>query len=100
MSPISPRQAAQLKERVGRELLILVCALAFGLLAMPPLLWFAGRRAFGPYAGGGVEALAQNFFQGLAHGSFAFWVVGLAPYCIVLLARGLFEVARGFPGAR
>jgi len=97
MSPTPVRESTDLKDKVGREVLILVCALAFGLLAMPPLLWFAGRRALGPYADGGVEALAQNFFQGLEKGSFAFWVVGLAPYLIVLLMRALFGIVRGLP---
>ncbi|MGH8148638.1 MAG: hypothetical protein ACRETB_01490 [Steroidobacteraceae bacterium] len=83
-----------LKDQVGRELLMLLCALAFGFVAMPPLLWFAGRRALGPYAGGGVEALAENFFQGLKSGTLGFWVVALAPYCIVLLVRALAGIAR------
>ncbi len=87
-------------DAAGRELLILLSALAFGLLAIPPLLWFVGHRTLGPYADGGVEALAQNYFRGLASGTLAFWVAALAPYLVVLLLRALYVFARGPLAAR
>lgn len=100
MTSHPPRDPPGLKDQIGRELLILLCALAFGLLAVPPLLWFIGRRALGPYSGGGVEALAENFFQGLKSGTVGFWIVALAPYFIVLLVRALAGIARSLPAAQ
>lgn len=100
MSPRAARESKGLPDRIGRELLILGCALAFGLLASPPLVWLVGQRAFGAYADGGLQALARNFFRGLADGSFGFWLVGLAPYAVVLLIRALIAIFRYAPAAQ
>ncbi len=99
MSPDPPaRDSSSLPAAVRHELLILAGALAFGVLVVPPLLWLAGGHALGPYADGGMGDLLENFFRGLAGGSFAFWAVALCPYLITLVVRALLGIARGFPG--
>ena len=83
-----------------RELILLACALAVGVLAMPPLLWLVGTRTLGPYPGGGIGAMLGNFFRGLGGGSLGFWVVALAPYLFVTLLRALIALARLSPAER
>jgi len=78
---------------------VLAVALAFGLFAMPPLVWLAGTRAFGAYADGGPKALIVNFFHGLAAGSVGFWAVAVGPYVISLVARLLVSLVRGVAAA-
>jgi hypothetical protein len=97
--PPPPRESWSLPAAVRRELVILAGALAFGVVVVPPLLWLAGTRSLGPYAGGGPGALVESFFRGLASASLAFWVVALAPYLITLVVRALVGIARGFPAA-
>lgn len=77
-----------------RELIVLAAALAFGLLAAPPLVWIAGSRALGPYAGGGLGAFLASFYRSLARGTFAYWMVALGPYLVVLLVRALLAIPR------
>lgn len=98
MSLLAPSRAATgLPGALRRELLVLGAALAFGVLAVPPLLWVAGPRALGPYAGGGVTAIVANFFRGLASGSIACWLVALGPYLVLMLLRALVAVMRSPP---
>ena len=83
-----------------RELVILVIALLVGIVLLPPLIWFAGLRAFGPYAGGGFPGLLGNYFRGLASGEIGFWTVATAPYLIVLVTRITVSLARLFSTPR
>lgn len=78
-----------------RELIVLAAALAFGAVAIPPLLWLAGSRALGPYAGGGLAAFFASFYRGLASGTFGFWMAALGPYLIALVVRALIGTVRG-----
>jgi hypothetical protein len=87
---------AGLLASLRRELIMLVAALAFGVLAVPPLLWLAGPRALGPYPGGGIGSMITNFFGGLASGSFGFWTVAVAPYILLIVVRVLFAIVRSF----
>jgi len=80
--------------RARRELFILLAALVFGAGLLPPLIYLAGARAFGPYAAGGLSALEGNYFRGLASGSFGFWTVAVAPYLAILIARLTVHLAR------
>jgi hypothetical protein len=91
------RDVAGSRASLRRELIFLAGALAFGVLAVPPLLWLVGARALGPYPGGGMSAMVTNFFRGLASGSLAFWVVALAPYLLISLLRALIALARASP---
>jgi hypothetical protein len=95
MSP-SPRSRDPrgLLGTLRREVILLAGGLAFGMLAVPPLLWLAGTRELGPYAGGGVPSIVANFFRGLASGSFGFWIVAVGPYLMLTLLRALIGIAR------
>lgn len=69
------------------ELRWLLLALAAGLLLLPTLLWVTGKALLGNYANGGLLALWFDFAQELAAGSFAAWILLLAPYALVIAAR-------------
>jgi hypothetical protein len=96
--PLAIQHALRAPMPIRRELLVLAAALAFGVLAVPPLLWVVGSRALGPYAGGGIGAFLASFFRGLASGTFGFWMVALGPYLLTLVARALGGLARGSAG--
>ena len=80
--------------RARRELVILALAVLFGIAVLPPVIFLAGSRAFGPYAGGGLTALVGNFFRGLAGGSLGFWTIATAPYLAIVLVRLTLGIAR------
>ena len=94
MDPGSSHQDSSGGARARRELIILGVALLLGLVVLPPLIFLAGARAFGPYAAGGLPALLGNFWRGLAAGAVGFWIVALTPYALVLITRLTFGVAR------
>ncbi len=88
--------------RAERELIIFAVGLAFGLIAMPFLIWFVGNRMLGPYSHGqnphaGPFALAADFLLGLVHGSVVFWMVALGPAVLVLLLRLFVALWRALP---
>ncbi|HTP39821.1 MAG TPA: hypothetical protein VMI92_09640 [Steroidobacteraceae bacterium] len=70
-----------------RELLRLGIALVLGCVIVPALIWWVGKLILGPYAHGGLLALWGDFFAGLAHASFPFWLVALGPYALLWLLR-------------
>jgi hypothetical protein len=92
-----PRGVAGFWAALRRELIILGAALAFGVLAVPPLLWLAGPRFLGPYPGGGPGAIVANFFRGLASGESGFWIIALGPYLILTALRALIALVRARP---
>jgi hypothetical protein len=94
VDPTSSQSPSPHRARARRELIILGVALATGLLVLPPLIYLAGSRAFGPYAGGGLMGLLGNFWRGLVAGGVGFWIVALAPYALILITRITFGVAR------
>ncbi|MGB8327956.1 MAG: hypothetical protein WCE48_10300 [Steroidobacteraceae bacterium] len=73
--------------RAGREFTLAGCSLVFGLLAVPMLIWVAGRIALGPYEHGGPFALLLDFLVGLGHGSPGFWIGALGPFLLLTLVR-------------
>jgi hypothetical protein len=77
-----------------RNLLVLACALAFGLLALPWLIGVAGSLTLGPYAGGSIPRFVGDFFVALAHGELAFWLIVLGPAVFLILARLLWWAFR------
>jgi hypothetical protein len=94
VDPASSHQHPSRGARARRELFILGVTLLLGLVVLPPLIYLAGARAFGPYAAGGMPALLGNFWRGLAAGAIGFWIVALTPYALVLITRLTFGVAR------
>lgn len=75
------------RPRLAVELTIAGAAVLAGLVAMPLLVWVAGRAVIGPYANGGAGALLSDFFRGLAAGAPACWVLAAGPYALVWFVR-------------
>lgn len=86
------RALARPQTPAGRELALLVAALACGILVVPWLIWIVGRAVLGEYAHGGPFALWGNFFRGLATGGPAYWAVALGPYALALTGRALWRL--------
>ncbi len=80
--------------QVRRELLWAALALLLGLLAMPALIWTAGKVSLGPYGNGGLLALFRDYLGSLAAGSLAGWIVLLGPWVVLSLGRLLREVLK------
>jgi hypothetical protein len=78
---------------IRRELLWLLIGLPLGLLLLPVLIFLAGMRVFGPYAGGEAGDLVNGFLRGLGQGEPACWLVAVGPYLVLLLLR---LMVRGF----
>ena len=72
---------------VRRELLWVLIGLVAGLLLLPPAIWLAGSRVFGPYAGGSARDLVDHFYRGLGQGQQGTWIVALGPYLAILVLR-------------
>ena len=90
-------------ENGGGAFVLLYLFLVF-LIGMPLLIWVVGNRVLGTYthaqdptAGTGPARLLADYFQGLTHGSLAFWCVAIGPYVLIWLARLLYGVARPSP---
>lgn len=77
-----------------REAVVAGGALLFGLVAMPLLIWVAGRMTLGAYSHGGALSILADFSRGLAAGELAYWFVLLGPYALLLVARGTRALAR------
>jgi hypothetical protein len=81
------------------EILLASALLAFGLFALPALIYFVGATLLGPYIEGdapanGVALFYRNFFADLAAPSGRAWLIAIGP----LLVIGLFRLA--FVGQR
>ena len=79
-------------------------ALVIGLVLMPLLIWVIGNRILGPYTHGadthaGPLALLSDFYVGLAHWSFPFWLVALGPMVILLFVRIVLAMLRQASGS-
>jgi hypothetical protein len=82
-----------------REIALLGLMLAFSLLILPVLIWFAGKFFLGEYVRtpsgaptGGPLALWVDYLRGLVSGSLGYWTVLVGPYVILLalrISRGL-----------
>jgi hypothetical protein len=92
--PVAAATVPSTSSRGRRELLILVLLLAFGLFAVPLLIWVVGRGVLGPFADGGPLALLGDFLNGLRTGSLVYWAVAFGPYLMVMVLRGLWHFAR------
>lgn len=72
---------------LGSELLVLLGALATGLIVVPLLIWAVGNAALGPYGGGNAWSLWGRFFTGLSQASLPIWALALAPYLLLWFVR-------------
>jgi hypothetical protein len=78
----------------GRNRYWLLAALAFGLLALPYLVYLTGATLLGPYASGSALAFYGDFARGLATLRWFSWTIALGPLAIVVVWRGLWRLAR------
>jgi hypothetical protein len=91
--------------RVGVEILLASILLAFGLFALPALIYLVGATLLGPYIEGdapsnGVALFYRNFFADLAAPSGRAWLIALGPLLVIGLFRLAFLGQRSTPRAR
>ena len=78
-----------------REVAIAAALLAFGLLALPFVVYVVGQQMLGEYGDGlGPFALAENIWVDLLSFRLAAWVLVLSPYLTIQLARGVRRIWR------
>jgi hypothetical protein len=73
--------------------LLFLAALAFGVLALPFLVYLTGTHVFGRYASGGALGFFGDFARGLATLRWYAWSVALGPLVIVAVWYGLWRLA-------
>jgi hypothetical protein len=78
-----------------REVAIAAGFLAFGLLALPFLVYLVGQRMLGEYGDGeGPLSLAESIWLDLLSLSLSAWILVLSPYLAIQLARGVRRIWR------
>ena len=78
-----------------REVAFAAGALAFGLLVLPPAIYFVGVRMLGDYEGGGLMGLSEAIWADLLSLRLPAWLLVLSPYLVLLLARAVRRAMRG-----
>ena len=74
--------------RVVKELTIAAVLLGFGLLALPPLVFWVGARVVGDYgAENGLDTLTRQVWTDLAGGNPFAWLLVTGPFAIIQLMR-------------
>jgi hypothetical protein len=76
-----------------RDVLLFAAALAFGVLALPFLVYLTGTYVFGRYAAGGALGFFGDFTRGLATLRWHAWALALGPVAIVAVWYGLWRLA-------
>lgn len=84
------------------EILLASTLLAFGLFALPALIYFVGATLLGPYVEGdapanGVALFYRNFFADLAAPSLRAWMIAVGPLLVIALFRLAFVGQRRGP---
>ena len=82
---------------LSRELLAIGICLIIGIIAMPCLIFIAGRLVLGPYGHGNLFALWHDYLQQLLAGSRAAWFIALGPYLLLWLLRAGRQLLRPKP---
>jgi len=76
----------------NRDVKWLLAAFLFGLLALPPLVYFTGITVFGPYVNGGLGAFVSDFFADMARLRWFSWALVLGPLAIVTVWRTVSKI--------
>ena len=79
--------------RLRYELIAASLLLAFGLFALPGLVYWVGNTLLGPYGSdkpAGMGALYGDFYGDLATGVVRAWILALGPLVVIGLVRLLF----------
>lgn len=77
--------------RALRELLLALGSLAFGLVALPGLVYLVGQRLVGDYPGG-VAGLYAAIGDALISGNLFALILVLSPYLCIQLVRLCFRL--------
>jgi hypothetical protein len=83
---------------VGFEIILASSLLAFGLFALPALVYLVGAALLGTYQETGPNSIAifyRNFFADLAAPSGRAWLIAIGPLLIIYLFRLAFIGHRG-----
>lgn len=81
----------QTPHRLRFELILGSLLLAFGLFAMPGIVYWVGSHLLGPYKeAAGAGTFYGDFFGDLASGSLRAWTLTLGPLLVVSLLRLIF----------
>jgi len=84
--PPPPRSAARSRARF--ELAFASGLLAFGLFALPAIVFVVGVTLLGPYGENrGMGAFYANFFRDLAEPSGRTWAIAIGPLLLVSVVR-------------
>lgn len=74
---------------LARESLRLLASLVVGVVLLPIAVYWTGVKILGPYTGGGFWAYWGDFFRGLAHGEWSWWLLAAGPYVLLLFVRAV-----------
>ncbi len=90
-SPSAPLDTPRQNHRLRFELIFGSLLLAFGLFALPGLVYWVGSALLGPYGkDAGVGTFYGDFFGDLASGVIRAWALALGPLVVVAVVRLLF----------
>lgn len=76
------------------ELWFAAATVGFGLLMLPPFIYFAGNTTLGAYERGGLGTFLLDFYSGLVRPHIAYWLVVTGPYLFITLARLLWHLRK------
>lgn len=83
------------KPKWKSELVVFAVLFAFGLLALPALVYLVGLEVVGAYEGpDGIWSLYAAILAALARGAIAAWLLVLSPYVVIQLLRVLAALHR------
>lgn len=74
------------RTKAARELLLALGLIAFGLIALPAMVYFVGQRVVGEYSDG-IGGLYAAIGDALVAGNVFAWILVLSPYLGVLSIR-------------
>jgi hypothetical protein len=80
------RTARSAHGRIRRDVLYVICALAFGVVALPFIVYYAGAASLGAYEGGAAAFLGK-LYGDVLHGAPGALALLLGPAALVLGLR-------------
>jgi hypothetical protein len=93
--------AEQPRHRLRFELIFGSLWLAFGLFALPALIFLVGNALLGAYGeNAGLSKFYVDFYADLAEGSGRAWAIALGPLVLIYLLRAVFIGVKSEPSAR
>jgi hypothetical protein len=78
---------------VAKELFIALALIAFGLFALPAMIYAVGQAVIGPYEAG-LTGLYEAIADGLLRRHVFTWLMVLSPYLTIQIFRVWFHLRR------